>query len=60
MLVTRTVDTGPGGENDPNRALAVLKPVEERGRSRGYAWRRNPPRCRPQASNGWATSSQYE
>jgi len=22
LLVTRTVDTGPGGENDPNRALA--------------------------------------
>src|SRR5581483_11406168 len=28
MLVTRTVDTGPGGENDPNRALAVLKPLD--------------------------------
>ncbi len=27
MLVTRTVDTGPGGENDPNRALALMKPV---------------------------------
>ncbi len=27
MLVTRTVDTGPGGENDPNRALAIMKPV---------------------------------
>ncbi|HEY3927645.1 MAG TPA: multicopper oxidase domain-containing protein [Candidatus Koribacter sp.] len=27
-LVTRTVDTGPGGENDPNRALAMLMPVE--------------------------------
>ena len=26
MLVTRTVDTGPGGENDPNRALAIMKP----------------------------------
>lgn len=24
MLVTRTVDTGPGGENDPNRALAKI------------------------------------
>jgi len=24
LLVTRTVDTGPGGENDPNRALAVI------------------------------------
>lgn len=26
LLVTRTVDTGPGGENDPNRALAVITP----------------------------------
>jgi FtsP/CotA-like multicopper oxidase with cupredoxin domain len=25
LLVTRTVDTGPGGENDPNRALAVIE-----------------------------------
>jgi FtsP/CotA-like multicopper oxidase with cupredoxin domain len=24
LLVTRTVDTGPGGENDPNRALAEI------------------------------------
>ena len=24
LLVTRTVDTGQGGENDPNRALAVI------------------------------------
>jgi FtsP/CotA-like multicopper oxidase with cupredoxin domain len=26
LLVTRTVDTGPSGENDPNRALAFVKP----------------------------------
>ncbi len=26
LLVTRTVDTGPGGENDPNRALATIVP----------------------------------
>jgi FtsP/CotA-like multicopper oxidase with cupredoxin domain len=26
LLVTRTVDTGPGGENDPNRALAIIVP----------------------------------
>lgn len=25
LLVTRTVDTGPSGENDPNRALAFVK-----------------------------------
>jgi FtsP/CotA-like multicopper oxidase with cupredoxin domain len=24
LLVTRSVDTGPGGENDPNRALAMI------------------------------------
>jgi FtsP/CotA-like multicopper oxidase with cupredoxin domain len=24
LMVTRTVDTGPGGENDPNRALATI------------------------------------
>jgi FtsP/CotA-like multicopper oxidase with cupredoxin domain len=24
LLVTRTIDTGPGGENDPNRALASI------------------------------------
>jgi FtsP/CotA-like multicopper oxidase with cupredoxin domain len=24
LLVTRSVDTGPGGENDPNRALAII------------------------------------
>lgn len=28
LLVTRTVDTGPGGENDPNRALAMITPSE--------------------------------
>jgi FtsP/CotA-like multicopper oxidase with cupredoxin domain len=25
LLVTRTVDTGPGGENDPNRTIALIK-----------------------------------
>jgi FtsP/CotA-like multicopper oxidase with cupredoxin domain len=24
LLITRTVDTGPGGENDPNRAIAAI------------------------------------
>jgi FtsP/CotA-like multicopper oxidase with cupredoxin domain len=28
LLVTRTVDTGPGGENDPNRAIAVITASE--------------------------------
>ncbi len=29
LLVTRTVDTGPGGENDPNRALATIAATED-------------------------------
>ena len=29
LLVTRTVDTGPGGENDPNRALATVVASED-------------------------------
>ena len=28
LFVTRTVDTGQGGENDPNRALALIVPAE--------------------------------
>ncbi len=29
LLVSRTVDTGPGGENDPNRALASIVPAAD-------------------------------
>jgi FtsP/CotA-like multicopper oxidase with cupredoxin domain len=29
LLVTRTVDTGQGGENDPNRALAMVSAAKE-------------------------------
>jgi FtsP/CotA-like multicopper oxidase with cupredoxin domain len=29
LFVTRTVDTGPGGENDPNRAIARIKASED-------------------------------
>jgi FtsP/CotA-like multicopper oxidase with cupredoxin domain len=29
LLVTRSVDTGPGGENDPNRAIATIKASED-------------------------------
>jgi FtsP/CotA-like multicopper oxidase with cupredoxin domain len=29
LLVTRTVDTGVGGENDPNRALATIIPASD-------------------------------
>ncbi len=28
LLVTRTVDTGPGGENDPNRTIATITALE--------------------------------
>lgn len=28
LLVTRTVDTGAGGENDPNRAIATIMPSD--------------------------------
>jgi FtsP/CotA-like multicopper oxidase with cupredoxin domain len=31
LLVTRTVDTGQGGENDPNRALASLTTMPDAG-----------------------------
>jgi FtsP/CotA-like multicopper oxidase with cupredoxin domain len=39
LLVTRTVDTGSGGENDPNRALATLiaSPDAAEPRSRLFA-----------------------
>jgi FtsP/CotA-like multicopper oxidase with cupredoxin domain len=29
LLVTRSVDTGPGGENDPNRAIATITASED-------------------------------
>jgi FtsP/CotA-like multicopper oxidase with cupredoxin domain len=29
LLVTRSVDTGPGGENDPNRAIAAITASED-------------------------------
>jgi FtsP/CotA-like multicopper oxidase with cupredoxin domain len=29
LLVTRTVDTGPGGENDPNRAIATITAAKD-------------------------------
>jgi FtsP/CotA-like multicopper oxidase with cupredoxin domain len=29
LLVTRSVDTGSGGENDPNRAIALIMPSED-------------------------------
>ena len=29
LLVTRSVDTGPGGENDPNRTIALIKASDD-------------------------------
>ena len=29
LLVTRTVDTGPGGENDPNRAIPIISASDD-------------------------------
>src|SRR5208283_3763399 len=29
LLVTRSVDTGPGGENDPNRPIATIAASED-------------------------------
>jgi FtsP/CotA-like multicopper oxidase with cupredoxin domain len=29
LLMTKTVDTGPGGENDPNRVLAILSAKDD-------------------------------
>jgi FtsP/CotA-like multicopper oxidase with cupredoxin domain len=34
MLVTKSVDTGPGGENDPNRAIASITASEDAPASR--------------------------
>ncbi|HEY6489441.1 MAG: multicopper oxidase domain-containing protein [Terracidiphilus sp.] len=51
LLVTRTVDTGPGGENDPNRALAriVAKADAPEPRSRLS----NSPEPLPPARSPW-------
>ena len=39
LLVTRTVDTGPGGENDPNRVLATIRASEDAPEPRSTARR---------------------
>ena len=56
LLVTRTVDTGPGGENDPNRALAAIDGAGRRARAAGGAARATPRRCRQPRGPGSATS----
>ena len=35
LLVTRTVDTGPGGENDPNRMIATITALPDGPEPRG-------------------------
>jgi FtsP/CotA-like multicopper oxidase with cupredoxin domain len=35
LLVTRTVDTGPSGENDPNRAIAIITASKDAPEPRG-------------------------
>jgi FtsP/CotA-like multicopper oxidase with cupredoxin domain len=54
LLVTRTVDTGPGGENDPNRALAtiVASPTASEPRSK----LQSSPEPLPPASEVWLGS----
>jgi FtsP/CotA-like multicopper oxidase with cupredoxin domain len=49
LLVTRTVDTGPGGENDPNRALATIVAAPDAAEPRAML-PANPERLTPAAS----------
>jgi FtsP/CotA-like multicopper oxidase with cupredoxin domain len=51
LLVTRTVDTGPGGENDPNRALAKIV-VSANAREPQSSLQRTPEPL-PAASQSW-------
>jgi FtsP/CotA-like multicopper oxidase with cupredoxin domain len=51
LLVTRTVDTGPGGENDPNRMLAKIVASERAPESRSKL--ESSPEPLPPASEAW-------
>jgi FtsP/CotA-like multicopper oxidase with cupredoxin domain len=51
LLVTRTVDTGPGGENDPNRALATISGSSDAPASRSRL--QSSPEPLPPASEAW-------
>jgi FtsP/CotA-like multicopper oxidase with cupredoxin domain len=51
LLVTRTVDTGPGGENDPNRMLAKIVASENAPESRSRL--QSSPEPLPPASEKW-------
>ncbi len=51
LLVTRTVDTGPAGENDPNRALITI--VAAADASEGLAKLPSDPEPLPAAARPW-------
>ena len=51
LLVTRTVDTGPGGENDPNRMLAKIVGSSDAPESRSRL--QSSPEPLPPASETW-------
>jgi FtsP/CotA-like multicopper oxidase with cupredoxin domain len=51
LLVTRTVDTGPGGENDPNRMLAKIVPSANAPESRSKL--PSSPQPLPAANETW-------
>jgi FtsP/CotA-like multicopper oxidase with cupredoxin domain len=51
LLVTRTVDTGPGGENDPNRMLAKIVASGKAPESRSKL--QSSPEPLPPASEAW-------
>ena len=46
LLVTRAVDTGPGGENDPNRALVAIRRRDRRARAASDVACESRSRCR--------------
>jgi FtsP/CotA-like multicopper oxidase with cupredoxin domain len=54
LFVTRTVDTGPGGENDPNRALARIAPSATAPESRSKL--RSSPEPLPPSNQAWLGS----
>jgi FtsP/CotA-like multicopper oxidase with cupredoxin domain len=51
LVVTRTVDTGPGGENDPNRAIATIVASPEAPQPRSALQRT--PQPLPSPSETW-------
>jgi FtsP/CotA-like multicopper oxidase with cupredoxin domain len=54
LLVTRTVDTGPGGENDPNRALASIVTSSNAPEPRSKL--QDSPESLPASSKAWLGS----